>query len=85
MSAERVTVSLPADVLREAKGRVAAGEAESLSAYVAGALRTTMSRTRALAELERVGRRPPAGALAAVRRDLGLGPAADRAAGRATG
>ena len=84
MSAERVTVSLPADVLHEAKSRVAAGEAESLSAFVAGALRTTMSRTRALVELERVGRRPSAEVLAAVRRDLGLGPITDRVDDRAT-
>lgn len=83
-SAERVTVSLPADVLHEAKSRVAAGEAESLSAFVAGALRTTMSRTRALVELERVGRRPSAEVLAAVRRDLGLGPITDRVDDRAT-
>ena len=83
MTAERVTVSLPAEVLQEAKGRVAAGEAESLSAFVADALRTTMSRTRALAELERVGRKPSAEAIAVVRRDLGLGPASDAATRRA--
>ncbi|MCX6464579.1 MAG: hypothetical protein NTW05_13475 [Pseudonocardiales bacterium] len=77
MTAERVTVSLPPEILREAKERVAAGAADSLSAFVAGALQETMSRARALAELERVGRRPPAEALAAVRRDLGLDPSTD--------
>ncbi len=81
MRYSRVTVSLPEDVLREARSRVAAGEAESLSAFVTAALRTRLSRAHALAELERVGRRPPTAALAAVRRDLGLvsdvDPAAD--------
>ncbi len=80
MPAERVTVSLPADLLQEARGRVAAGEAEHLSAFVASALRSAMSRTHALAALDRIGRRPPADVLAAVRHDLGLGPITDTAA-----
>lgn len=85
MTAERVTVSLPQDVLQEARDRVAAGEAESMSAFVASALRTAMSRAHALTELERVGRRPPADALAMVRRDLSLGPVTGSADDRATG
>jgi hypothetical protein len=73
MNALRVTISLPPDLLRDAPGAVAAGAAESLSAFVAGALRSQLSRVRALSELERVlGGRPPAAALQRVRRDLGL-------------
>jgi Arc/MetJ-type ribon-helix-helix transcriptional regulator len=73
MTADRVTVSLPPDLLRDAREAVAAGKAESLSAFVADALRTQLSRNRALAELERVlGGRPPQHMLDKVRHDLGL-------------
>ena len=74
MTAERVTVSLDPELLGDARAAVAAGEAESLSAYVADALRIKRDRTRALAELERVlpGGRPPQEELDRVRRDLGL-------------
>ncbi len=74
MTAERVTVSLDPQLLAEARAAVAAGEAESLSAYVAGALRIRRDRARGLAELERVlpGGRPPQEVLDQVRRDLGL-------------
>ena len=73
MNAKRVTVSLPPELLGDARGAVAAGAAESLSALVADALRTQLARGRALAELERVlGGRPPQAVLERVRRDLGL-------------
>jgi antitoxin ParD1/3/4 len=73
MTAQRVTVSLPPDLLRDVRAAVHNGAAESLSAFVADALRTQLSRTRALAELERVlGGRPPQDVLDSVRRDLGL-------------
>ena len=73
MTSQRVTVSLPADVLVDARHAVADGAADTLSAFVADALRTQLSRARALAQLERVlGGRPPQSALDAVRRDLGL-------------
>lgn len=76
MTVKRVTVSLPPELLGDARDAVAAGAAESLSAFVADALRTQLSRARALAELEHVlGGRPPQAALDAVRRDLGLAPA----------
>jgi antitoxin ParD1/3/4 len=76
MTAERVTVSLPPDVLSGAREAVAAGAAESLSAFVADALRNQLTRARALAELERVlGGRPPREVLDTVRRDLGLASA----------
>jgi antitoxin ParD1/3/4 len=77
MTAERVTVSLPPELLGAARGAVADGAAESLSAFVAEALRTQLARGRGLAELARVlGGPPPPDALAAVRRDLGLAPRA---------
>jgi len=73
MNAERVTVSLPPDLLGDVRGAVAAGAAESLSAFVAQALRTQLMRAHALAELERVlGGRPPQEAIDRVRRGLGL-------------
>ena len=75
MTAERVTVSLPPELLGDARAAVAGGAAESLSAFVASALRTQLSRAHALAELERVlGGRPPQHVLDVVRRDLGLAP-----------
>ncbi len=75
MTAERVTVSLPPALLATARAAVASGAAESLSAFVAASLRTQLSRSQALAELERVlGGRPPQHALDAVRCDLGLPP-----------
>jgi antitoxin ParD1/3/4 len=74
MTAERVTVSLDPELLGDVRSAVAAGEAESLSAYVADALRIKRDRARALAELERVlpGGRPPQEVLDQVRRDFGL-------------
>jgi Arc/MetJ-type ribon-helix-helix transcriptional regulator len=75
MTAERVTVSLPPHLLGDARAAVASGAAESLSAFVAAALRTQLARARALTELERVlGGRPPQQVLDAVRQDLGLAP-----------
>jgi antitoxin ParD1/3/4 len=74
MTADRVTVSLDPELLGDARAAVAAGEAESLSAYVADALRIKRDRARGLTELEKVlpGGRPPQEVLDQVRRDLGL-------------
>lgn len=73
MNTQRVTVSLPSDLLRDVRAAVHNGAAESLSAFVADSLRTQLSRARALAELERVlGGRPPQDVIDSVRRDLGL-------------
>lgn len=73
MSAERVTVSLPSEVLAQARGAVAAGEAESVSAYVAQALAARQAKAAALATLgEVLGGRPPVTALNEVRAQLGL-------------
>lgn len=64
MTTKRVTVSLPAELLTEAKTAVRTGAAESLSAYIADALRERLEKERGLAELERVlGGRPPVEAL----------------------
>lgn len=73
MTAERITVSLPPEVLAGARGAVDAGAADSLSAFVADALRERLSRTHALGELAKVlGGPPPREARAAVRRAWGL-------------
>lgn len=73
MTAERITVSLPPDVLASAKSAVQAGAADNLSAFVADALRERLSRAQALTELVRVLGGPPSlEARAAVRRAWGL-------------
>lgn len=73
MTVERVTVSLPPEVLADVRGAVEAGAADSLSAFVADALRDRLTRTHALSELARVlGAPPPREARAAVRRAWGL-------------
>jgi antitoxin ParD1/3/4 len=75
MTAERVTVSLPPEILAAARRAVDDGRAASLSAFVADALDTQLARARGLADLETVLHgRPPQQALDAVRRDLGLAP-----------
>lgn len=73
MSAERVTVSLPSEVVAQAREAVAAGEAESVSAYVAQALTARQSKAQALAKLNQVlGGRPSLAALNEVRAQLRL-------------
>ena len=73
MTAERVTVSLPAEVLALARSAVAAGAADSVSAYVAEAMSARQAKTQALARLEDVlGQRPPLAALNEARARLGL-------------
>ena len=73
MSAERVTVSLPSELLARAREAVAAGEAESVSAYVAQALAARQSKARSLAALDEVlGGPPPVAAHNEVRAQLGL-------------
>ncbi len=78
MTVERITVSLPPDVLAGARGAVNAGAADNLSAFVADALRDRLNRTHALTELARVlGGPPPLDARVAVRRAWGLPAPAD--------
>ncbi len=75
MTAERVTVSLPPELVADARNAVASGAADSLSALVADALRKSLEKAHALGELERVlGGPPPREALDAVRCNLGLYP-----------
>jgi antitoxin ParD1/3/4 len=88
MTVEKVTISLPPDVAAAARVAVNNGEAESLSAYVATALRERQARAHGLAELERVlGGRPPQEAIDAVHRAWGITPSppddTDPAAGAA--
>ena len=67
MSSERVTVTIPSEVLAEAR------TALSMSAFVTDAVRARVAKDRALAELaELYGGPPPAEELAAARRALGL-------------
>jgi antitoxin ParD1/3/4 len=81
MGSERITVTLPPDLVANARTAVRSGAAASLSAFVAEALRGQLERNQALAELERVlGGRPPQEALDAVRRDWGLPAAGQRVA-----
>ncbi|PZS38408.1 MAG: hypothetical protein DLM62_13925 [Pseudonocardiales bacterium] len=80
MTAERITVSLPPEVLAAARVAVDAGAADNLSAFVADALRDRLSRTHSLDQLARVlGGPPSVEARAAVRRAWGLAAPADNA------
>lgn len=73
MSAERLTVSLPPDLVARARAAVAQGESASVSAYVAEAMRARAEKAEALARLEDVLGGPPAvGDLNAVRANWGL-------------
>jgi len=75
MNTKRVTVSLPEEVAAEAERAVQAGDAKSLSAYVAVALQAQQARRRAFAALEKLyGGRPSPEALAEARRAMGLSP-----------
>ena len=68
-------MSLPPELVADARKAVNSGAADSLSAFVADALRSRLEKAHALAELERVlDGPPPREALDAVRRTLGLGP-----------
>lgn len=76
MNCERVTVSLPADLLVEARHAVATGTAPSVSAYVAEAVRARLNRERALTALSDLyGGAPPDEELAAARDALRVKPA----------
>jgi antitoxin ParD1/3/4 len=81
MGSERITVTLPPELVANARTAVRSGVAASLSAFVADALRSQLERNQALIELERVlGGRPPQEALDAVRHDLGLPSAGQQVA-----
>lgn len=73
MSAQRVTVSLPSEIVERARVAVASGAAASVSAYVADAMRAKQEKAAALAALTNVlGGRPPVDELNTVRRRWGL-------------
>jgi antitoxin ParD1/3/4 len=73
MRTERVTVSLPAELVAEARDAVRRGTASSLSAYIAEAVSARQLRDRSLAVLaDLYGGPPPADELAEARRALRL-------------
>lgn len=71
MRTERVTVSLPADLLAEARDAVGRGTSESLARYIAEAMAARQLRERSLAVLaDLYGGPPPPDELAQARRSL---------------
>lgn len=72
MHNERVTVSMPADQAERLRQRVAAGAADSVSAYVAEAVRVRLERDTALAALDGLWGELPAEALDRARAQLGV-------------
>ncbi|MBN9099730.1 MULTISPECIES: hypothetical protein [unclassified Pseudonocardia] len=71
MRTERVTVSLPADLLAEAREAVTRGASTSLAAYIAEAMGARQMRERSLAVLaDLYGGPPPPDELAQARRSL---------------
>ncbi|GAA1288880.1 hypothetical protein GCM10009609_64970 [Pseudonocardia aurantiaca] len=77
MRTERVTVSLPAELMAEARNAVRRGSARSISAYIADAVSARQLRERSLAALaDLYGGPPPADELALARRTLRLVPPA---------
>ncbi|HEY3688459.1 MAG TPA: hypothetical protein VGL93_35805 [Streptosporangiaceae bacterium] len=75
MPSERVTVSMTPEQAERLRRTVAAGAAESLSAYVSEAVRQRLARDEGLAMLEKVMGGPPADedAITWARRALGIG------------
>lgn len=51
MGTEKVTVTIPAEVLEQARAAVAAGQSTSVSAYVSEAVQERASRERDVAEM----------------------------------
>lgn len=81
MRTERVTVTLPADLLAAAREAVHRGTAPSLSAYVAEAVQARQVQDRSLAALaELFGGPPPEDELAQARRMLRIAPPTAHAA-----
>jgi antitoxin ParD1/3/4 len=73
MRTERVTVSLPAELVAEARNAVRRGTARSISSYIAEAVSARQRRDRSLAVLaDLYGGPPPADELAEARRTLRL-------------
>jgi antitoxin ParD1/3/4 len=77
MTTERVTVTLPAELVAEARDAVERGVASSLSAYIAEAIAARQVRDRSLATLaDLYGGPPPPDELAVARQTLRLVPPA---------
>lgn len=77
MHTERVTVSLPAELVAAARSAVGRGAAPSISAYIAEAVSARQLRDRSLATLANLyGGPPPPDVLAQARRTLRLIPPA---------
>ena len=71
MRTERITVSLPAEMVAEARSAVRRGTASSVSAYLAEAVAARQERERSLAALaDLYGGPPPPDQLAQARRTL---------------
>ncbi len=77
MRTERVTVSLPAELVAEARDAVRRGATRSISSYIADAMSARQRRDRSLAALaDLYGGPPPPDELAEARRTLRLVPRA---------
>ncbi len=75
MSTERVTVSLPAELMTEVRRAVGRGAAASISAYIAAAVHAKLMRERSLDTLSDLyGGPPPPEVLDAARRALRIAP-----------
>lgn len=74
MPSERVTVSMAPEQAERLRRTVAAGAAESLSAYVSEAVRQRLAKDEGLAMLEQIMGGPPADqdAIAWARQALGI-------------
>jgi antitoxin ParD1/3/4 len=77
-SSERVTVTMPSDQAEALRKLVDAGGAESVSSYVAEAVRDRLARDEALIRLEQHFGRPAPDALAWARQTLGVEASATR-------
>jgi antitoxin ParD1/3/4 len=71
-NSERVTVTMPSEQADALRKLVDAGGAESVSSYVAEAVRDRLARDQALTALEQRFGRPAPEALAWARRTLGV-------------
>lgn len=75
MGSERVTISLPTELVDEIRAAVRHGSAGSISLYIAEAVLARQLRERSLATLaDLYGGPPPEGELAQARRTLRLAP-----------
>ena len=75
MSSELESVDLPAELLEEAREAVRRGVVDSVTDYVAEAVRLRLTKERALAQVRDLfGGPPPADVFATVRQRAGLPP-----------